>query len=471
MPNFIRLLLLFCCTDLFAIPFAIADHQTETALEKKNTSTLHQPNSWQKDIEDKHISLNFQDIKVRSVLQLLADFTGKNIVVSDKVRGNITLRLNDIPWKQALDIILTTRSLDKRQIGNVMLIAPTEELIEREKKKLNAALKLKNLAPLRSHLIQINYARAVELAALLKDQNTTLLSNRGSISVDARTNTIWVQDTSSHLEKIKEFIHYLDVPVKQVLIEARLVNVTKDFARDLGIRFAVSRATSPMGGLESVKRLGQNTSPEGTLPIAERLNLDLAAVPLSGTPATIGVALAKLGNGILLDLELSALESEGRGEIISSPRIITSNQQPAVIESGEEIPYQEATSNGATAVTFKKAVLSLKVTPQITPDRKILMDLHINQDIPSLKVFNGVPSILTKEIQTSVLTNNGQTVVLGGIYKQDKYNTVNRVPFLGDLPIVGNLFKKRSTTVRNEELLIFITPRIITNNRKMYVSR
>ena len=260
------------------------------------------------------------------------------------------------------------------------------------------------------------------------------------------------------------------VPIKQVLIEARIVNVTKDFARDLGIRFGIARPAYYDDNSKDINQI-ENLTTDNNTRLAERLNLDLVAAPISASPASVGIALAKLGSGILLDLELSALESEGRGEIISSPRLITANQQEATIESGEEIPYQETTANGATAVSFKKAVLSLKVTPQITPDGKVLMNLHINQDLPSLRIFNGVPSILTKEIQTTVLLNNGQTIVLGGIYKQDKYNAINRVPFLGNLPVVGALFRNQSTTIRNEELLIFITPRIITNNLSLMAEK
>ncbi|MBA2651947.1 MAG: type IV pilus secretin PilQ [Tatlockia sp.] len=425
---------------------------------------LNKQNQVDPRVNSKAISLNFQDIKVRAVLQILAEFTGMNMVVSDKVTGSITLRLYEVPWEQALNIILTTRSLSKRNIGNVMLIAPAEEIIDREKKEFNVQADLGNLLPLRSDLLQINYAKAQEVATLIKDQNSTLLSGRGSLNVDSRTNAIWIQDTESQIKKIKKLVRHIDVPVKQVLIEARIVNVSKDFARDLGIRFGLSNPNHLRGSLRRGSQLENREIAPATVPLAERLNLDLAAVPLSGSPASIGIALAKLGNDILLDLELSALESEGKGEIISSPRLITTNQQTAVIESGEEIPYQEAMKSGATAVAFKKAVLSLKVTPQITPDSKILMDLHINQDIPSVKVFNGVPSILTKEIHTTVLVENGQTIVLGGIYKQDKNNAINRVPFLGELPIVGGLFRNRSVMIRNEELLIFITPRIITTN-------
>ncbi len=411
----------------------------------------------------KLISLNFQDIPVRSVLQLLADFTGINMVVSDSVNGNITIRLNEVPWDQALDIILTTRSLDKRRNGNVMLIAPASEIMAREKKELESQEEVKKLAPLRSDLIQINYAKASEIASLVKDKSNSLLSKRGTISVDTRTNKIWIQDTSAKIEEMRDLIIKLDIPVQQVLIESRIVTVTKDFSQDLGIRFGISRPTHLSGTLAGANQLAQGIAPADVLPISNRLNLDLAAAPITGSPASIGIALAKLGDGILLDLELSALETESKGQVIASPRLITTNQQAAVIESGQEIPYQEATSSGATAVAFKKAVLSLKVTPQITPDGKIMMDLQINQDIPSTQTFNGVPAINTKEIQTNVLVNNGQTIVLGGIYEQEKNQSVNRIPFLGELPLVGHFFRNRTISIKNEELLIFITPKIITN--------
>lgn len=412
----------------------------------------------------KRISLNFQNISIRAVLQLLADFTGINMVVSDKVQGDITLRLNDIPKDQALDIILTTQGLDKRRKGNVMLIDTKASMDKMEEDQLKSQQTIEKLEPIRSDLIQINYAKAADIAVLIKDKQNSLLSDRGKISVDARTNTIWIQDTGTKIEEVRELIKQLDIPVKQVLIEARIVEVTKDFSQDIGIRWGVSRPTHLSGTLEGANELARGTAPANVVPLERRLNLDLAAAPLTGaTPASVGIALAKLNDNILLDLELSALESEGRAELISSPRLITTNQQAAVIESGEEIPYQEATSSGATAVAFKKAVLSLKVTPQITPDGKILMDLQINQDTPSPQTFLGVPAIITKEIQTNVLVNNGQTIVLGGIYKQDKNKVINRIPFFGELPVVGILFSNRQITLKNEELLIFITPRIITN--------
>lgn len=427
-------------------------------------------NSINEGIKSQRISLNFQKIQTRTALHLLAEFSGMNIIVSDKVTGDISLNLNDVPWERALDIILLTQSLEKSQVDNILLIAPAGANINSNKKSIHARQKPENLTPLKSDLFQINYAKASDLVILLQNK-MTLLSSRGKVIADNRTNQLWVQDNAAHLKKIKALLREVDIPVKQVLIEARLVNVTKDFVRDLGIHFRVSRLTDFPDRLNNKEWLPKTIATDNKSALADRLNFDFVTGPLLASPA-LGVALARLGDGVLLDLELSALESEGQGEVISSPRLITTNQQPALIESGEEIPYQEATSSGATAVAFKKAVLSLKVTPQITPDGKILMDLKINQDIPSPKVFNGVPTILTKEIQTNVLVNNGQTIVLGGIYKQDKNKEMNRVPFLGGLPIVGVLFRNQSTAIRNEELLIFITPRIISDSLSLpYVDK
>jgi type IV pilus assembly protein PilQ len=415
----------------------------------------------------KRITLNFQNINIRAVLQLLADFTGINMVVSDKVQGDITLRLNDIPWDQALDIILTTQGLDKRKTDNVMLIDTKKSLDSMEEAQLKSQQIIQKLEPIRSDLIQVNYAKAAEIASLIKDKDNSLLSERGKISVDPRTNNLWIQDTGTRIEEVRQLIKELDVPVRQVLIEARIVDATKDFTQDLGIRWGVSKPSHLSGTLNGANQfqLPTGAANPAAVPVAQRLNLDLAAAPVTGTAASVGVALAKLGDNILLDLELSALESEGRAELISSPRLITTNQQAALIESGEEIPYQEATSSGATSVAFKKAVLSLKVTPQITPDNKILMELQINQDRRSAQPpVNGVPAIDTKQIQTKVLVNNGQTIVLGGIYRQDKNKVIKRIPFFGSLPVLGPLFGNKQITLANEELLIFITPKIITNS-------
>lgn len=312
------------------------------------------------------------------------------------------------------------------------------------------------LVPLQSDLIQINYAKATDLALLLKDKTNLLLSDRGILTADPRTNAIWLQDTAEHMRKIKTLLTQLDVPNRQVLIEARLVNMTKDCAQDIGVRFGLLRAAQPVDGLSNTMQQSQS---DGQM--TDHLNVDLGALPLDATPASIGIALATMGQHVLLDLELSALESEGRAEIIASPQLITTNQEAAVIESGEDIPYQEYTASGATSVSFKKAVLSLKVVPQITADGKLMMALSINQDSDSGRRVQGVPIISTKSIETNVLVNNGQTIVLGGIYKQDKNNSIARVPFLGTLPIVGHLFRRKQVRMRNEELLIFITPRII----------
>ncbi len=412
--------------------------------------------------KENHITLNFKDIQVRSVLQLLSEFSHMNMVISDSVVGNITLCLNEVTWEQALDIIVTTQGLDKRQRGNVLLIDKVGSLIARENISLTEAQALKKIAPLHSALLQINYAKAADLAVMLKDQSNRLLSEKGAVSVDARTNTLWLQDTDDKIKEIRGFIKRLDIPIKQVVIEARIVDLVKNCEDDLGVRWGISKPQLVSGTLA-----GANQFKQGILPVlAERLNQDFAALPLAGLapPASIGLAIAKLGNGILLDLELSALESEGRAEIIARPRLMTTNQQSAMIQSGEDIPYQQATSSGATAVAFKKAVLSLKVTPQITPDGQLLMDLLITQDSNSLQRVNGVPIVTTKSIQTNVLVNNGQTIVLGGIYTRNKNDTMTRIPFLGGLPIVGRLFSRTQTTSNNEELLIFITPRIIANN-------
>jgi type IV pilus assembly protein PilQ len=418
----------------------------------------------------KKISLNFQDIQLRAVLQLFADFTEINLVVSDRVTGNITLRLNDVPWDEALDIILTTQGLDKREVGNVILIDTANGRITREKNAVQELEAAKKLTPIHSSLLQINYAKAVEIATMLKDKENTLLSERGMLSADARTNTIWLQDTEDRLRDIQSLIKRLDVPVKQVIIEARIVNVTKNCARDLGVRWGVSKPPQLSGTLVGATAVAEGKT-IGEVPSGERLNLDLGAIPLDASPASVGIALAKLGGGVLLDLELSALESEGRAEIVASPELMTTNQQPAMIESGEDIPYQESTLGGGTAVAFKKAVLRLKVTPQITPNGKLLMDLQINQDSDSGRRVQGVPIILTKSIQTNVLVSNGETIVLGGIYQQDKNNAVSRVPFLGRIPMLGYLFSRKQIRLKNEELLIFITPRIIASGSSKIVEQ
>jgi type IV pilus assembly protein PilQ len=320
------------------------------------------------------------------------------------------------------------------------------------------------LEPLHSELIQINYGKAAGIEALLRGSGQSVLSNRGTVSVDERTNTLWVQDTLEKLAEIKRLVKRLDIPVRQVLIEAKIVNIDEKYAKELGIRWGVSIPQDSISGtLEGAGELANDTT-INKVNVAKRLNIDLPAVGVgaAGGAASIGVALAKLGKGVLLDLELSALQTTGDAKIIASPRLITANQKDAIIESGEEIPYQEAASSGATAVTFKKAVLSLKVTPQITPDNRVILSLKVNQDKPGPDAGLGVPSIDTREIQTQVLVNDGQTIVLGGIFQKAISNTIERVPFLSDIPVIGHLlFQHTVRATRQTELLIFVTPKII----------
>ena len=418
------------------------------------------------------LSLNFQDIEVRSVLQLIADFTGINIVVSDTVRGSLTLRLKNVPWDQALDIILKTKGLAMRQTGNVMLVAPSEEIAAREKLELESQKQIEELEPLYSEFIQVNYAKAAELASLLKSGEASLMSSRGTVIIDARTNTLLVQDTADKLVEIRKLIAKLDIPVRQVLIESRIVLADDGYSRDLGVRLGLT-ATAEVGSDGAFATTGSifgtddmiNDAADNLSSGSDPFPVDLPNVNnrlnVNSPVASIGrIAMALLDSDYLLDLELTAMQREGSGEIISSPRVITSNAQQALIESGTEVPYQEASSSGATSVSFKKAVLSLQVTPQITPDDRIIMDLVVNKDAVG-DIFAGVPSIDTQEVQTQVLVDNGQTLVLGGIYEQETRNTVESVPFLGDLPGLGFLFRSTRTQDDMEELLIFVTPKII----------
>ncbi len=418
------------------------------------------------------LSLNFQDIEVRSVLQLIADFTGINIVVSDTVTGSLTLRLKNVPWDQALDIILKTKGLAMRQTGNVMLVAPSEEIAAREKLELESQKQIEELEPLYSEFIQVNYAKATELANLLKIGEGSLLSDRGSVIIDQRTNTLLVQDTAEKLVQIRKLVAKLDIPVRQVLIESRIVLANDDYSRDLGVRLGLTAGTE-VGSDGAFTTTGSVFGTDDMInEAADNLNAGGDAFPVDlpnvndrfnvNSPVnSIGrIAMALLDSDYLLDLELTAMQREGRGEVISSPRVITSNAQEALIESGTEIPYQEATSSGATSVSFKKAVLSLQVTPQITPDDRIIMDLAVNKDSVG-EVFNFVPSIDTQEVKTQVLVDNGQTLVLGGIYQQTSRDEVDKVPFLGDLPGLGYLFRTNRNVNNMEELLIFVTPKII----------
>jgi len=433
-----------------------------------------------KEYTGERLTLNFQDIDVRSVLQLLADTSGQNIVVSDSVSGNLTLRLQNVPWDQALDIVLRTKGLDKRRQDNVIIIGPTEELATREKAELAAHKEVQELSPTHTEFMQVNYAKVADLAKLIKTTNAkdSMLSPRGSISIDERTNTLLVQDTSDQLADIRRLVQALDVPVKQVLIEARIVIVSDTFERDLGARFGVSTAQqNGPGGLLAVtgNGLGANqilstgtgaASLTGTT-LDNRYQVN---TPAANTNGSIGISL--LGGSYLVDLELSAAQNEGKSETISSPRVITANQKQATISQGVEIPYQESASSGATTTQFKDAVLKLKVTPLITPDNRVILDLDVSDDAVGQQVTSAtggsVPSIDTREIITQVLVNDGQTVVLGGILETTKSKAANKVPFLADIPVLGYLFRSTTDINNKTELLIFITPKILREGSNLY---
>jgi type IV pilus assembly protein PilQ len=438
------------------------------------------------------LTLNFQDIETRAVLQLLADASGQNIVVSDSVSGSVTLRLQNVPWDQALDIVLRTKGLDKRRNDNVIIVAPTEELASREKAELAARQDVQELAPLRSEYMQVNYAKAADLAALIKTQGEGgLLSKRGSVSVDERTNTLLLQDSADRLDDIRRLVGTLDIPIRQVQIEARIVIVSDDFSRELGARAGFSGFDffSNNLGYTSGSALANDTAMSDFLERANdddpsndgvpfvfsdspgvappRYNVNLPVASPAGS-----IAYMLLGQDFLIDLELSAAQAEGRGEVISTPRVITANQREASIEQGVEIPYQESASSGATTISFKKAVLALKVTPQVTPDNRIILDLNVKKDSVGQVIVGGagqqVPSIDTREITTQVLVNDGQTVVLGGILETERRETEKKVPYLGDVPVLGRIFKTTGRTNNKDELLIFVTPKILREGVSVY---
>jgi type IV pilus assembly protein PilQ len=437
------------------------------------------------------LTLNFQDIETRAVLQLLADASGQNIVVSDSVQGSVTLRLQNVPWDQALDIVLRTKGLDKRRNDNVIIVAPTDELAAREKAELAARQDVQELAPLRSEYLQVNYAKAADLAALIKSQagGGGLLSKRGTVSVDERTNTLLLQDSADRLDDIRRLVGTLDIPVRQVQIEARIVIVSDDFSRELGVRAGFTGNTAN-GNDGLFATSGTATSVDTTVASAldnlaggsaspypvevptgasapQRYNVNMPVASPAGS-----LAFMLLGSDYLVDLEISAAQNEGRGEVISTPRVITANQREASIEQGVEIGYQESASSGATTITFKKAVLALKVTPQITPDNRIILDLNVKKDsIGQIFVGAGgaqIPSIDTREITTSVIVNDGQTVVLGGILETERRETEKKVPYLGDVPVLGRLFKTTGKTNNKDELLIFVTPKILREGVSVY---
>ena len=442
------------------------------------------------------LSLNFQDIPVRAVLQLIADFTGLNVVVSDSVDGNLTLRLKNVPWDQALDIILKAKGLSKRESGTVMLIAPSEEIAAQEKIDLEARQSINELAPIRSAFFTINFAKVSELSDLFaggssgggdsedddsssSSGGTGILSSRGSVLIDERTNTLIVKDTEEVISEVRRTLKILDIPIRQVMIASRIVIATDEFTKELGSRFGVTRAkvnsngfgatTGTFSGTDTITSSGLNnlatggSAPPFDVPTginaADRLNVNLST---SGAAAG-SIAFAVLSGSSLIDLEISALQAENKGEVISSPRVVTADRHKAHIEQGVEIPYLSASSSGATQVEFKKAVLSIEVTPQITPDDRVIMDLSVNNDTVG-DIFAGIPSIDTREVTTQVLVNNGDTVVLGGIYEQITRNEVDKVPFLGDLPVIGYFFRHTLEADEKRELLIFVTPKILKDS-------
>ncbi len=445
------------------------------------------------------LSLNFQNVEVRSVLNVIADFTDLNIITSDTVQGNLTLRLKDVPWDQALDIILQTRGLDMRKNGNVVWIAPRDELATKEKLELEAAQQISELEPLRTETFQLNYTKAAELAVLLRGGapigggggvNIPILSKRGSVVSDPRTNTLFVQDIPSRLETVRKIIATTDIPVRQVMIEARIVEATDKFSRTLGVRLGYNNLASNQlfgsntkwvsagsinqaapytsqfgttGGLANVT--GTTNTSTGVLPIpafpaANNINLPATPTPTGAQAGQFSIVLFNSAATKFLNLEIQALESDGKGKIISSPRVVTANQVEALIEQGTELPYQQATSSGATSIAFRKATLSLRVKPQITPDGNVIMDVDINKDAVGVQTTAGF-AIDTKHVKTSVLVENGGTVVIGGIYTQEDRNQVNKVPFFGDLPAVGPLFRNYYRQDDKTELLVFLTPRIV----------
>ncbi|MFN7086596.1 MAG: type IV pilus secretin PilQ [Burkholderiales bacterium] len=421
------------------------------------------------------LSLNFQNVEVRAVLQVIADFTGLNIITSDTVSGNLTLRLKDVPWDQALDIILQSKGLDMRKTGNVVWIAPRDELATREKLALEARQQIADLEPTRTESFQLNYQKAAAFQKILADDKQRILSKRGSAVIDARTNTIFVQDTPARLEEVRKLIRKIDVPVRQVMIESRIVEASDTFSRNLGVRLgyhdtvgsgdSLGSANSPVRGLigGNLNDTGFHTGQSSTLPAFpnDSLSVNLPGGGIGGAQAGIfSFLLFNQSKTRFLNLELTALQADGKGKIISSPRVITADQVEATIEQGTEIPYQQATSSGATSVSFKKATLSLKVKPQITPDDNVIMSLNVHKDSVGTTTTAG-PSIDTKQITTEVLVENGGTVVIGGIYTQEERSLTNKVPVLGDLPYVGFLFKNNSRQDDRRELLIFVSPKII----------
>lgn len=417
------------------------------------------------------LSFYFQNIDMRALLQLIAKNSGMNFIINDAVKGNITINLQNVTWQQALDSVLKSHGLASKQEGNIIYISTLEDITSNETKRLQADQAISNLKPLTSRIVHLRYANATDIAALLKSAQSNLLTSRGEVAVDTRTNSLIIRDIQSNLADVAREVRVLDIPARQVLIEARIVNIDTLYEQQLGIKFGVSNSRHLSGTFAGASQINNGISPAALPNPLQRLNFDLTAQQLAdGTnPGTIAVALAHLGPA-LLDLELSALEGENHAKVIARPRVITSNQKKAIIQTGQEIPYQQATSSGATSVTFKNAVLSLEITPQITPNNKIILTVKANEDTQGPSINTGssstsgtsvVPIINTESVESNVLLNDQETIVLGGIYRQNKINTVDRIPFLGEIPFVGFFFRRNTVHDEKHELLVFITPRII----------
>jgi type IV pilus assembly protein PilQ len=476
-------------TSILIEPVGLYDY---LAYQTENKLTLSVKPLTQDDVERRKaerfaytgekLSLNFQDIDVRSVLQLIADFTDLNLVASDTVAGNITLRLQNVPWDQALDLVLKTKGLDKRQVGNVLLVAPADEIAARERQELESQKQIAELAPLRRELIQVNYAKAADMAKLFQSVTSAegASDTRGSVTVDERTNSIIAYQTQERLDELRRIIAQLDIPVRQVMIEARIVEANVDYDKALGVRWggASRRGNWSVYGKDGATSF-DNDSGQVFLPGTDTVgNVTLqdgvAPVPfvdMGVLGSTSGIGIGFLTDNITLDLQLSAMEKTGNGEIVSQPKVVTSDKETAKILKGQEVPYQEASSSGATSTSFKEAALSLEVTPQITPDNRIIMEVKVTKDAPDFaRALNGVPPINKNEVNAKVLVNDGETIVIGGVFSNTQTKGVEKVPFLGDLPFLGRVFRRDIVADNKAELLVFITPRIM-NNQAIAVNR
>jgi len=446
------------------------DNKLTVSIRPMTVDDLQKRNSERFAYTGEKLSLNFQDIDVRSVLQLIADFTNLNLVASDTVQGGITLRLQNVPWDQALDLVLKTKGLDKRKIGNVLLVAPADEISARERQELESQKQIADLAPLRRELLQVNYAKAADIAKLFQSVTSAeaKADERGSITVDERTNNIIAYQTQDRLDELRRIVAQLDIPVRQVMIEARIVEANVDYDKSLGVRWGGSMQNKGNWNTSGVSNNGANAS--STIGTPGSTSTNSPFVDLGAAGNTSGLGIAFITDNVLLDLELTAMEKTGNGEIVSQPKVVTSDKETAKILKGTEIPYQEASSSGATSVSFKEASLSLEVTPQITPDNRIIMEVKVTKDEPDyLNKVQDVPPIKKNEVNAKVLVNDGETIVIGGVFSNTQSKVVDKVPFLGDVPYLGRLFRRDVVSEKKSELLVFLTPRIM-NNQAIAVS-